>query len=70
MKYEEMNISEKELREHTLIKAKDKKKCFICSYRTQYIEFCSEVRICSEECMRKFNQLLVDKLNKETFKTY
>jgi hypothetical protein len=35
-----------------LIKVDDLKPCNVCKEPTQYIEYCYEVRCCSEECLK------------------
>lgn len=59
MKYEDLKLSDIELRkQHTLVRARSKKPCSICHQQTEFIEFCSESYICSEECMEKLNSWL------------
>ena len=58
MKYEELNVTDNELRNKSLIKSDNIKPCSQCGNGTHYIDYCTEQRICSEECMYKQNTWL------------
>ena len=62
MKYiEELGLlNDTELRAKGLIKSNELKGCWICKSPTPFIEFCSEVHICSEDCMEKLNKKLME----------
>lgn len=62
MKYKDMNLTENELNQKSIIKGKELKKCSECGEQTVYIDFCTESYICSEECMRKQNEWLNKKM--------
>lgn len=58
MKYESLNLTEEELRSRCLIKTENEKPCWICHEDTAYIDYCTEQRVCSEECMSIQNKKL------------
>lgn len=45
-------------REHCMIKVDDKAPCVICGDPTNFIDYCFESRLCSEECQRKLTDLV------------
>lgn len=56
MRYEKLELNEDQLREKCLIKDKEYEPCAICGQLTNYIDYCSEQHICSEECMYTQNK--------------
>lgn len=56
MKYKHLNWSEETLRKHCLIQVDNEKECWICKEPTQYIDYCAEARVCSQECMHELNK--------------
>lgn len=40
--------------EDTLIVGEDRRPCLICKEPTEFVDFCSEGRFCSDECQRSF----------------
>lgn len=58
MRWEQMSLTEQTLRDKSLIKAKCVFPCAVCNTPTSYIDFCSEQRICSEECMHILNDTI------------
>ena len=50
-----MKFEIKDLDKHNLIICDDKKPCNICKESTEYIEYCYEVRCCSEECLKELD---------------
>lgn len=58
MKYNDLNWSEETAREHCLIEADNNEACWICNEPTRYIEYCAEVRICSDRCMEELGRRL------------
>lgn len=65
-------MNEVQLRQHCLIQGEEFKKCAICGGLTQYIDYCSEQHICSEECMFRQNKMMsrADMSDEELFKDY
>lgn len=55
MRYELLNHNDFGLRRIGLIKANDIKPCSICGNDTRYIDYCTECRVCSTECMDEQN---------------
>ena len=53
-----MKFTDKDLKTKSLIKSKEKKPCLICKQDTEYIDWCSEYRLCSTECEQKFYDLV------------
>ena len=53
-----MKFTDKDLKTKSLIKSKEKKPCLICKQPTEYIDWCSEYRLCSTECEQKFYDLV------------
>ena len=53
-----MKFTDKDLKTKSLIKSKEKKPCLICKQDTEYIDWCSESRLCSTECEQKFYDLV------------
>lgn len=58
MRWEQMNLAEQSLSNKCLIKVKCVFPCAMCGAPTSYIDFCSEQRICSEECMNVQNNVI------------
>lgn len=58
MRYEFLNITDDELRKMGLVISSREYNCFMCGNTTNYIDYCTEVGICSEECMVKQNKIL------------
>lgn len=56
-KFNENNIGK-----YTVKKDELKKPCMICKDNTQYIDYCCEVRICSEECYKKLTEYINHRL--------
>ena len=53
-----MKFTDKDLKTNSLIKSKEKKPCLICKQPTEYIDWCSEYRLCSTVCEQKFYDLV------------
>lgn len=45
-----LKFNENNLNKRTMKKAKDIKPCQVCNIKTQYIDYLTGVRYCSEEC--------------------
>ena len=50
-----MKFTDKDLNTKNLIKCDDLEPCNVCKEPTKYIEYCYEVRCCSEECVKKLD---------------
>lgn len=64
MKYSESNLTDEELRNKSMIKGNTSSPCFICKEDTEYIEFCSEQHICSQECNMNLIEMYIDSIKK------
>jgi len=64
-RYEDMLLSDNDLRKICIIKGDTKAACSECGIETEFIDYCTERHICSEECMKKqddwLNYMLKDK---------
>ena len=56
MKYSELNLTETQLKERSLIKGDFNCDCAVCHKPTLYVDFCFEQRVCSEECHKIMNE--------------
>ena len=56
VRYESMGLSDEELKELGVFESETEEPCFICKSKTKYIDFCSEMHICSGECLKQFNR--------------
>lgn len=45
-------------REHCVIKVDEPQPCEVCGYLTQFIDYCFEKRLCSEECQLELTDLI------------
>lgn len=46
------------------IKADSQRPCKVCGNLTNYVEYCVETPLCSNECISKFYEELFQKVNK------
>lgn len=58
MRWEQMSLEGQSLQDKCLMKVKCVSPCAVCGTPTCYIDFCSEQRICSEECMNVQNDII------------
>lgn len=45
-------------RDYGVIKAENKEQCVVCGEETNFIDYCFEARLCSEECQDKLIDLM------------
>ena len=50
-----MKFTDESLKKYSLIKSEDKKPCAKCGELTEFVEYCYELRLCSEECLQEIN---------------
>lgn len=44
---------------YTVVKVETEQPCMICKDKTNYIDYCLEVRVCSKECYEKLTQRII-----------
>lgn len=55
MRWEDLNLTDDELRGRSMLEGNNEEECFLCGQPSKYIDYCYEARICSEECQKTMN---------------
>ena len=66
MRWEELKLTKEDLKHRTIMSVTSIGKCAVCNEETHYIDYCTEQRICSEECMNEQDSAYIRAIRRQS----